>query len=378
VLGAVRNFLEDAAMFRWAGVGLGEQESFHMAMSLRKLASQTPNLDHLRFWGKILGTDADYYIAEGALESLAGPVPVDMNSEVEATGDGANMFTYWVSLGGNSPWARLPAARAAQVVSSRSIRRLMNGDLESPVLSMPWFPGKERHLLRSQIARITSTCTLAVAGWYEADAEDETKFKEAEDPAANFPPQEELEAEEKWVHAAPALISSGKSRWPKLDDVEAGSALYVQLEKLIENEKEPEVLRDLGQDLAEIKPEGSEGGSPAWSIKVFGDKGQYTFNADVKSHRVTAVRSLIWPGAVTVAQGTKFANIYIGNALKCGTLVPNEPETGFPLKGTSPFWPLAPEAVMDEPADLDEHDEPNPQEDDAVSEGGSVEEDPEA
>ena len=35
VLGAVQNFMEDAAMFEWAGVGFGRQESYHIAMSLR-------------------------------------------------------------------------------------------------------------------------------------------------------------------------------------------------------------------------------------------------------------------------------------------------------------------------------------------------------
>ncbi|OLP93384.1 Radial spoke head protein 4-like A [Symbiodinium microadriaticum] len=51
-LGFVQNFLEDAAMFEWAGVGFGKQESYHMAMSLRALAANTPGLESLRLWGK--------------------------------------------------------------------------------------------------------------------------------------------------------------------------------------------------------------------------------------------------------------------------------------------------------------------------------------
>merc|ERR1719271_1645660 len=39
VLGAVQNFLEDAAMFRWAGVGFSQQESYHLGAALTKLAS---------------------------------------------------------------------------------------------------------------------------------------------------------------------------------------------------------------------------------------------------------------------------------------------------------------------------------------------------
>merc|ERR1711972_871481 len=108
--------------------------------------------------------------------------------------------------------------------------------------------------------------------------------------------------------------------------------------------------------------------SPAWSIKVVGDRGVYKFGEDSKSNRVTAVRSLVWPGAVTVAQGSKFANIYVGYGLKCGTLIPPK-QDGLPLAGTFPFWPLAPDDVMNEPVALNEVGEPHPLEDDADSDG---------
>ncbi|CAK0800324.1 unnamed protein product [Prorocentrum cordatum] len=71
VLGSVSNFMEDAAMLEWAGVGFGKQESFHVAMSLRKLAADLPSLEKLRIWGKILGTGGDYYVAEGTLQAVS-------------------------------------------------------------------------------------------------------------------------------------------------------------------------------------------------------------------------------------------------------------------------------------------------------------------
>merc|ERR1719356_1265972 len=91
------------------------------------------------------------------------------------------------------------------------------------------------------------------------------------------------------------------------------------------------LLQGIGEDL-----KGDAEDSPAWAIKASGDMG--TYGDAKKSHCVTAVRSLIWPGAVTVAQGTRFANIYVGYGLKSGTLVPPNP-TGEPLAGTSPFFP---------------------------------------
>jgi len=116
VLGAVQNFLEDAAMFEWAGVGFGRQESYAIAMSMKKLASEIPSLSKLRFWGKMLGTNADYYVAEGLLKSPPGVLPAPPTlpgtpeDDVEAKGEGANTYSYWVSTGSNSPWTRLPAA----------------------------------------------------------------------------------------------------------------------------------------------------------------------------------------------------------------------------------------------------------------------------
>merc|ERR1712167_523829 len=54
--------------------------------------------------------------------------------------------------------------------------------------------------------------------------------------------------------------------------------------------------------------------------------------------------------------------------LKCGTLVPPR-DDGLPMAGTSPFWPLAPDDVMNEPVDLVEVEEPHPLEDDADADG---------
>lgn len=387
VLAAVQNFMEDAPMFEWAGVGFGKQESFRIAMSLRKLSIDVPSLEGLRLWGKILGTEGDYYVAEGTLQAPPGAVPAPAavpgtpEYAVEERGVGANTFAYWVTDGGANPWIRLPSARADHIVAARVCQRLMTGNLGSPVHSTPWFPGKERHLLRAQIARITSTCTLCVKGWYEADEEaGKNKIKQAEETDALFN-HEELATQAGWNHASPHLLSTGKSTWPDLEAFPEGTlseAQTAEIQAAAENEAEKGMLEGLEADLEEIKPEDAEG-SPAWSIKVFGDKALYTFADSQKSHRVTAVRSNIWPGAVTVAQGTRYANIYVGYGLKSGALVGPDPKTGLPLRGTCPFSPLEPGDIMEEPKDLEEQEEPNPQQDEAESDHeGSVDADPDA
>jgi len=379
VLCFVQNYLQDAAMFEWAGVGFGRQESFHIALSLRKLAADVPALARLRLWGKILGTEGDYYVAEGTVKAPEGSaaeepaLPGTPEYDVEPQGEGANTWAYWVSAGGSAPWVRLPAARASHIAAARTVKRLMSGNLGSPVISTPWFPGKERHLLRSQIARITATCTLAVKGMYEMEEDDDGKKTMKDVEGAEFPGPDDLKTEAGWCHCAPFLLLTGKSTYPDMEKLEAlaGDGLFSEdlvkeLQKQQDNEAAHEMLEGIEEDLAELKPEGAET-SPAWSIKVHGDQGKY--GDEGKSYCAVAVRSMIWPGAMAVAQNGRFANLYVGYGVKCGTLVPPDKESGLPLRGTSPFLPLVPDDVMDEPADTSEQGEPNPQEDDAGSEG---------
>jgi len=224
---------------------------------------------------------------------------------------------------------------------------------------------------------------LATKEWYTVD--DETNLiREADNPTEAFPAQEELETPDAWVHRLPAILMTGKCSWPPLDDFPEG-VISDELRERIEQQKEmasslgdkePENLASVAADLEEYKEVLGEEvpGSPAWRIKKFGDQGIYTFPGDAgaKSYRVIALMSRIWPGAITVAQGQKFANLYVGYGLKCGDLLPPDPRTGLPLSGTSPFMPLAPDDIMEEPNDLFENEEPNPQEDEAESDGGDV------
>lgn len=53
--------------WQWAGIGFGEQETYRLQKSLKKLATAvTPQ--SLRFFGKITGTEKDYYIVEAEME----------------------------------------------------------------------------------------------------------------------------------------------------------------------------------------------------------------------------------------------------------------------------------------------------------------------
>ncbi len=55
-------------MFEWAGVVFGEEQALNLQKSLKRLAVLS-GANQLRFWGKIYGTQRDYLIAEGILET---------------------------------------------------------------------------------------------------------------------------------------------------------------------------------------------------------------------------------------------------------------------------------------------------------------------
>ena len=67
--------------------------------------AKAKNPGHLKFWGKIKGTQKDYFVVEGSLE--AGEAG---EGEVvgEPRGSGVNKFVYWVANAPNGPWVELP------------------------------------------------------------------------------------------------------------------------------------------------------------------------------------------------------------------------------------------------------------------------------
>jgi radial spoke head protein 4A len=62
-VGYVPEYYNLFQIFEWLGISLGDKESYLLTNSLRNLANQK-NLPNVIFWGKIYGTDKDYFIAE--------------------------------------------------------------------------------------------------------------------------------------------------------------------------------------------------------------------------------------------------------------------------------------------------------------------------
>jgi radial spoke head protein 4/6 len=65
--GYVPDLLNDVKVFQYAGVGFGDNETIMLMKSLKNLSLST-GAANVRLWGKIHGTEKDYYIAEGTYD----------------------------------------------------------------------------------------------------------------------------------------------------------------------------------------------------------------------------------------------------------------------------------------------------------------------
>ena len=82
------NLIRQNHVFQMAGVGLPTEEYIRLTITMKELVRYWP-VEMIRFWGKIFGRSADYYIvetefAEGNYES---DVSEDETSEFDSKSD---------------------------------------------------------------------------------------------------------------------------------------------------------------------------------------------------------------------------------------------------------------------------------------------------
>ena len=61
----------------------------------------------MRFWGKVMGNEFDYYVAEGKLDATGEGEPGEENKDGEPRGTGVNEFVYWVTNSPLEDWVQL-------------------------------------------------------------------------------------------------------------------------------------------------------------------------------------------------------------------------------------------------------------------------------
>ena len=156
-VGNVPDLLADSKIFEWAGIGFGEAETYRLMKSMKKLATDS-QATNLRFFGKIYGTEKDYYVIEGVAEG-GEEEPAEGEEEkpadFEPKGTGVNRLTYWVTDNVLEKWVKLPDLQTSDIKASREIKITFTGELERYVYTNPYFFGKEKNYLRAQIARMS-------------------------------------------------------------------------------------------------------------------------------------------------------------------------------------------------------------------------------
>ncbi len=131
---------------------------------------------------------------------------------MEEKGTGVNKYSYYVTNSPFDPWKRLPDLQPSHIEAARKIKVLFSGDLEKDIICNPFFFGKEKHLLRAQIARIVHSTILVPRGSYKLGEESERDIEE-------FVPEEDSKVEplpttvqaadvRAWVHFNPSILNN--------------------------------------------------------------------------------------------------------------------------------------------------------------------------
>jgi radial spoke head protein 4/6 len=142
---SIPNYLEQAEMLEWAGIGFGENFNFMVQKSLKRLA-KISGAKSLQLFGKVLATEQDYWVAQGVLTESE---EVPSNKLQELRGKGVNASVFWVTHNLMGDWIQLPDAEPEHIMGARMMKKMLTGNLNASVDSCPPFNGKERNLLRA-------------------------------------------------------------------------------------------------------------------------------------------------------------------------------------------------------------------------------------
>ncbi|XP_012888238.1 PREDICTED: radial spoke head protein 4 homolog A [Dipodomys ordii] len=337
------NVMESAYYFEQAGVGLGTDETYRIFLALKQLTDTHP-IQRCRLWGKILGLEMNYIIAEVEFREGEEEEEVEEedvanekdNGESEAEDEedelpkslykapqaipkeesrtGANKYIYFVCNEPGRPWVKLPLVTPAQIVTARKIKKYFTGRLDAPVISYPPFPGNESNYLRAQIARISAGTHISPLGFYQFGEEEGEEEEEVEGGRDSFEENPEFEGIQvvdlveslsNWVHHVQYILPQGRCNWfnPTQKNEEEEEEIEEEKEEkgeepdYIEQEVGPPLLTPISEDL-EIQ------NIPPWTARLS--------SHFIPQYAIAVLRSNLWPGAYAFSNGKKFENFYIG------------------------------------------------------------------
>ncbi|XP_006879074.1 PREDICTED: radial spoke head protein 4 homolog A [Elephantulus edwardii] len=343
---ALPNVMEAAFYFEQAGVCLGADETYRIFLALKQLTDTHP-IHRCRFWGKILGLEMNYLVAEVEFregedeeeveeedvaeerddgESEAGEeeehefpksfhkIPQAIPREENRTG--ANKYVYFVCSEPGRPWVKLPSVTPIQIVVARKIKKFFTGRLDAPVISYPPFPGNESNYLRAQIARISAGTHVSPLGFYQFGEEEAEEEEEIEGGRESFeenpdfegiPVIDLVESLSNWVHHVQHILPQGRCNWfnpiqkseeeEEEEDEEKEEEEKGEEPDSIEQEVGPPLLTPISEDI-EIQ------NIPPWTTRLSSNL--------IPQYAIAVLRSNLWPGAYAFSNGKKFENFYIG------------------------------------------------------------------
>ena len=361
------NFVEDYySLFEklsWCGISLSPKESFLLVNSLRNLSAKL-QMGMFTFFGKIYGTEKDYYIAQGADIDPKEDANYDNDMEKRKE-DGINQFVYYVTNDLTADWVELPDIKPSQLIGSRLIRYNFTGDLERQIYTNPYFKGQEKHYLRCQISRIYHGTKLVPSLNHYNIEDPENPFKNlipTEKPK-QFKHEDFLNLKN-WIHFPPSILKQGRVSHflepPEDADPEEFKKKEIEkdpYEKRIKPISEDQIIMG-ASNFSEIKI------SP-WKltqyfedeiytnpyIKLLDEKAPDFDPAEQKDNKadysIICVKSLRWPGAYNFYINKTPYFFYFGFGLKFEDV---------PHKGTFVY-----KKFPDLPKDLDDlDDQPEP------------------
>lgn len=349
-VGYVADLLASSRVWQWAGIGFGEQETYRLQKSLKKLATSS-GASQLRFFGKITGTESDYFIAEGVVEEEdAGEE--DKEPDFEPKGTGVNKFTYFVASDSLSEWKKLPDLSPKQLIASRQIKVLFTGDLERQIYTNPFFEGQEKHYLRAQIARITQSTSLVPKGLFRPVEDSETREIEENTPDEGeipIPSTSAMNSLSMWCHFTKNILINGTTSLKQPEPPEGEDwdedRMQLEMKQLLDRDPYAPLLAPIGDDRKIQVSKTLQ--QPAWCVNIMGDGCEYASQADPKkavSNGVVVVRSLQWPGSYSFFNAGQHQSVYVGN--------------GHKYEQSATFYPVDPPLIEMDPKEYDGPEEP--------------------
>jgi hypothetical protein len=125
-IGNIPDLLCDSKVWQWAGVGFGQYDTMLLQKSMKQLM-QKSGASSLRFWGKIKGTEMDYYVAEGTQDQGEGEDAEQITEAIELRGQGVNKFVYWVCNSPLGEWTQLADLKPSDIIKARLIKHTLSG-----------------------------------------------------------------------------------------------------------------------------------------------------------------------------------------------------------------------------------------------------------